>query len=205
MTQLSNDKKLIEEIIMDEVKKHGGKTQRHTQTTKPETYDDKGIAPEAKLIEEIESLNTRLSALEKEAADNLDGWQRERAEFSNYKKRVERDHAQARQDITGSSIKKYLVILDDLELALKDKPKSGPGESWSNGIELITRKLLSIIESEGVERICENKVQFDPTIHEAISSEENTEFNSGEVIEIIRQGYKLGDRVLRPAMVRVAR
>lgn len=192
-------------MIMDEVKKHGGKTQRHTQTTKPETHDSKEIAPEAKLIEEIETLNTRLSALENEAANNLDGWQRERAEFSNYKKRVERDHAQSRQDITGSIIKKYLVILDDLELALKGKPKEGPGESWANGIELITRKLLSIIESECVDRICENKVQFDPTIHEAISSEENAEYDSGEVIEVIRQGYKLGDRVLRPAMVRVAR
>ena len=190
---------------MDEEKKHGGKTPRHTHTTKAENPVKSGISSEVKLIEEIESLNTHLSELEKEAANNLDGWQRERAEFSNYKKRVERDHAQSRQDITGSIIKKYLVILDDLELALKGKPNDGPGEAWANGIELIARKLLSIIEAEGVERIYENKVQFDPIIHEAISSEENADFDSGEVIEVIRQGYKLGDRVLRPAMVRVAR
>jgi molecular chaperone GrpE len=65
--------------------------------------------------------------------------------------------------------------------------------------------LYSILQSEGVEPICENKVPFDPNIHEAISHEENADFASGEVIEVVRQGYKLGDRTLRPAMVRVAK
>ena len=154
---------------------------------------------------EIEELTTRIAELEKESLANLDGWQRERAEFVNYKKRVERDYAQTRQDITGSIIKKYLVILDDLELALKNKPEDQAGAIWADGVELIARKLLSIIESEGVERIHKNKVQFDPNIHEAITGEESDEFESGEVIEVIRHGYKLGDRVLRPAMVRVAK
>jgi len=147
----------------------------------------------------------KIDELQNQVDQFSDGWQRERAEFSNYKKRVERDHAQSRQDITGAIIKKYLVVLDDLELALKDKPISGSGEAWANGIELIARKLLAIIEAEGVERVHQNRVPFDPTIHEAISSEENADFESGEVIEVIRHGYKLGDRVLRPAMVRVAR
>lgn len=188
---------------MDETKKHGRKI--HPQETETGENEDNKAPHENKLIKDIEHLNTRLDELEKEAASNLNGWQRERAEFSNYKKRVERDHAQSRQDITGAIIKKYLVVLDDLELALKNKPKGGQGEAWANGIELIARKLLSIIEAEGVERISENRVMFDPTIHEAISSEENADFESGEVIEVIRHGYKLGDRVLRPAMVRVAR
>ncbi len=190
---------------MDEAKKHSKKTNQHQQDLRTEEGEENKIPSETNLAEEIEKLKTRLLELENEATSNLDGWQRERAEFSNYRKRVERDHAQSRQDITGAIIKKYLVVLDDLELALKDKPKSGQGEAWANGIELIARKLLSIIEAEGVERISQNKVLFDPTIHEAISSEENADFESGEVIEVIRHGYKLGDRVLRPAMVRVAR
>lgn len=190
---------------MEEAKKYGKKTHQHQQEIKTDGKGEKKIPSETKLIEEIEKLNIRLSELKQEADNNLDGWQRERAEFSNYRKRIERDHAQSQQDITGAIIKKYLVVLDDLELALKDKPQAGQGEAWANGIELIARKLLSIIESEGVERISENKVQFDPTIHEAISSEENADFESGEVIEVVRHGYKLGDRVLRPAMVRVAR
>jgi molecular chaperone GrpE len=66
------------------------------------------------LQQEIDTLNSRLKDAQNEAAANLDGWQRERAEFSNYKKRIDRDHAQTKQDITGQIIKKYLVILDDL-------------------------------------------------------------------------------------------
>jgi molecular chaperone GrpE len=110
-----------------------------------------------------------------------------------------------RQDLTGSIIKKYLVILDDLELALKDRPKDPTGAAWADGIALVAKKLYSILESEGIERISENGVPFDPNIHEAISHEENKDFECGEVIEVFRQGYKLGDRTLRPAMVRVAK
>lgn len=183
---------------MDEPKK---KTRTHAREEKTEPAP----TPEDILKNEIESLTTQLSEAQQEAATNLDGWQRERAEFANYKKRIERDHAQARQEITASIVKKYLVILDDLELALKDCPKDAAGAAWSEGIALIIKKLYSILESEGIERICENKVQFDPNIHEAISHEENDEFECGEVIEVVRQGYKLGDRTLRPAMVRVAK
>lgn len=154
---------------------------------------------------ELTHLKHELDKAKKEAAHNLDGWQRERAEFSNYRKRIERDQAQDRQVITGSIIKKYLVILDDLERALKNRPTGGDGAGWAEGIELIRRKLIAILDAEGIERINQNKVQFDPQLHEAISSEENPDFESGEIIEVVQQGYKLGDRILRPAMVRVAR
>ena len=186
---------------MEESTKSHGKTRHNAQKEKVETP----VTPEEATRKDIEGLNTRLAEAEQNACANLEGWQRERAEFVNYKKRIERDHAQSRQDITGSIIKKYLVILDDLELALKDKPADAAGAAWASGIELITRKLYTILESEGVNRIYQNKVQFDPNIHEAISHEENAEFESGEVIEVFRQGYTLGDRTLRPAMVRVAK
>lgn len=186
---------------MEESKKAHGKTRHQTHEAQNEAQP--GV--EEPSVRELAELRTRLEQAETEAQTNLDGWQRERAEFANYKKRIDRDHAQSRQDITGAVIKKYLVILDDLELALKDRPKDAAGAAWANGIELITRKLYNILESEGIQRIYENKVQFDPNIHEAISHEENPDFESGEVIEVFRQGYTLGDRTLRPAMVRVAR
>ena len=110
-----------------------------------------------------------------------------------------------KSNLTGEVIKKYLVVMDDLTLALKNRPSSPDGATWAEGIELIVRKLQTVIESEGIETIHQNKVQFDPNLHEAISNEDNPEFASGEVIEVVRQGYKLGDRILRPAMVRVAR
>ena len=156
-------------------------------------------------VDELNQMKQECEKAQKEAAYNLDGWQRERAEFSNYKKRIEREQEQLRQTLTGSIIKKYLVVLDDIERALKHRPDKGEGAAWAEGIELIERKLISIIESEGIERIDQNRVQFDPNIHEAISNEENPDFESGEVIEVVQHGYKLGDRILRPAMVRVAR
>ena len=153
----------------------------------------------------LEEKQQELEKTAAQAAANLDGWQRERAEFSNFKRRIEREQAQQHQVLTGEIIKKYLVILDDMELALKNKPKDGEGAAWAEGIALIARKLQSVIEAEKVERICENNVPFDPNLHEAISNEENADFESGYIIEVVRQGYKLGERILRPAMVRVAR
>jgi molecular chaperone GrpE len=169
------------------------------------SHEKKSEGSTRELRHEIETLKRELEKAKAETCNNLDGWQRERAEFSNYKKRIDRENDQLRQNITGSVIKKYLVILDDLELALKARPKEGEGAAWAEGIELITRKLQSILDAEGIERINQNKVQFDPNLHEAISNEENPDFECGEIIEVVRQGYKLGDRILRPAMVRVAR
>lgn len=154
---------------------------------------------------DYDHLKEELESTQKTCAANLEGWQRERAEFSNYKKRIEREQAQLNQTITGSIMKKYLVILDDLDLALKSRPAEGEGAAWAAGIELVARKLNSILEAEGIQRIYESNVPFDPNIHEAISHEDNQDVESGNVIEVVRQGFKLGDRILRPAMVRVAR
>ncbi len=186
---------------------HSSKSAATSKSEKHQSHrgSDKGEAnpkAEAALLEEKQQELEKTSA---QAAANLDGWQRERAEFSNFKRRIEREQAQQRQVLTGEIIKKYLVILDDLELALKNKPRDGEGAAWAEGIILIARKLQSVIEAENVERICENNVPFDPNLHEAISNEENGDFESGHIIEVVRQGYKLGERILRPAMVRVAR
>ncbi len=171
----------------------------------PKSHEKKSEGSVRELQKKVDALKAELETAKGEACANLDGWQRERAEFSNYKKRIDRENEQLHQTLTGSVIKKYLVILDDLDLALKARPKEGEGAAWADGIELVTRKLLSILDSEGIERINENKVQFDPNLHEAISHEDNPDFECGEIIEVVRQGFKLGDRILRPAMVRVAR
>ena len=134
----------------------------------------------------------------------MDGWQRSRAEFSNYKRRIEREQAQLYQTTSGAIIKRYLEIVDDLERALKSRPQEGEGAVWAEGIELIYRKFLAVLENEGVIVMKAQGEQFDPNLHEAISSEENDDYQSGQIIEVIKQGYTLGDRVLRPALVRVA-
>jgi molecular chaperone GrpE len=154
----------------------------------------------------LETLRQELDAASAKAAENFDGWQRERADFLNYKKRIEREQAQAAQNMTGGIVKKYLVVLDDMERALKHAPEAnGDVLSWVNGIELIYRKLQNILEAEGVLRIDADGQFFDPNLHEAISHEDSPDHESGQVIEVLQQGYVLGDRVLRPALVRVAR
>jgi len=168
-----------------------------------ETDDNEGEVEERQ--GEIEALQQELAQARAEANEYLDGWQRSRAEFANYKKRVDRELAQANQTATGNVIKRYLNVLDDLERALKNRPQSDEGAAWANGIELISRKFRSILENEGVKAMDAEGQVFDPNLHEALSSEDNDEYDSGEIIEVVQQGYMLEDRVLRPALVRVAR
>jgi molecular chaperone GrpE len=92
-------------------------------------------------------------------------------------------------------------VLDDLELALQNRPADN---AWANGIELIARKLQNILESEGVKRIEAKGLAFDPNFHDAITNEPSEEVESGHVIDVVRNGYMLGERVIRPASVRVA-
>ncbi len=140
-----------------------------------------------------------------QAKEYFEGWQRERADFANYKRRVDRDSQTLSQNIKGDVIKKYLPILDDLDRAMKNRPSDEADQNWVNGIELIYRKLQNILEAEGVKRIPAEDEEFNPSRHEAITYEDSPDHESGQVIEVVQQGYTLGDRVLRPALVRVAR
>ena len=154
---------------------------------------------------DFEALVSELQTWQAKATEYLDGWQRSRAEFANYKKRIEREQAQVYQNASASVIKRYLDIVDDLERALKNKPELGDGAVWAGGIELIYRKLLSILEAEGLSPIPAAGEYFDPNLHEAISNEPSEQFESGQIIEVVKQGYCIGERVIRPALVRVAR
>lgn len=158
----------------------------------------------ADLAAVLSALQEELSATAAQAAENLDGWQRAQAEFANYKKRVARDQEQLFADTRGRVIKRYLEILDDLERALANRPEEGDGVEWAAGIELIYRKFLSFLESEGVTRVDSLGQTFDPSVHEAISQEESETYTSGTVMEVLQPGYMLGDRVLRSAVVKVA-
>jgi molecular chaperone GrpE len=160
---------------------------------------------EAPTQADFDALQADLDAWQVKASEYLDGWQRSRADFANYKKRIEREQEQVYQNAAGSIIKRYLDVLDDLERALKNRPQSGEGAAWAAGIELIYRKLSSLLENEGVKAMQAEGEYFDPNLHEAITQEDNQDYESGQIIEVIQQGYLLGDRVLRPAQVRIAR
>jgi molecular chaperone GrpE len=154
--------------------------------------------------EKLELVRAALAASEEKAAEYLDGWQRAKAEFTNYRKRQERERELARFETVGRVAKRYLPIVDDMERALSGRPAEGEGAAWSDGIELIYRKLMGILEAEGVALIEAEGEMFDPNLHEAVVQTESHEHESGRVIEVLQNGYKMGDRVLRPATVRIA-
>jgi len=150
-------------------------------------------------------LQHELDQAKAQAQEYLEGWQRARAEFANYKKRVTRDHEESRMRIAAETLTKYLGVMDDLERALKERPEDGEAEAWAEGIELIYKKMYGVLDMEGVEIIEADGEHFDPTLHEAISHDESEDHEEGEVIEVVQPGYRMGDRILRPAMVRVAK
>lgn len=180
-----------EEIIEGEVIEPG------KEETNPESSVE-AAGVEAALAEELQHA-------EEKAREYFEGWQRERADFANYKRRVDRDQQLMAINMKSEIVKKYLTVVDDLERALKTRPTDGPAASWAGGVELITRKLQNILESEGLQRIPAETEEFNPARHEAITHEDSPDHTSGEIIEVVQQGYTLGDRVIRPALVRVAR
>ena len=150
---------------------------------------------------DVAELMKKLEEAEAKVAEHRDGWQRAQAEFVNYKNRIQRDAETQRANMKGDILQKILPVLDDLELALQNRPAD---EAWASGIELIARKFQSVLESEGVKRIEAEGQPFDPNFHEAISHEPNEDVPSEHVIAVVRNGYVIGERVIRPALVRVA-
>ncbi len=154
---------------------------------------------------EEESLEEQVKRLHTEADEYLDGWQRARAEFANFKKRTQRENEHTRERIAGEIITHFLGVKDDIERALSRVPETDDFQEWILGIELIHQKLQALFDAEGVELIDAEGERFDPNFHEAVSFEESDDHEEGVIIDITQPGYKIGERVLRPAMVRVAK
>lgn len=146
-------------------------------------------------------LQAQLAESQAKTQEYLEALQRERADFTNYRRRMDLESAQLSRMATGTTIKKFLAVLDDLERALAHRPAE---ETWGNGVELVYRKFLSLLEAEGVLRMEVEGQPFDPNLHEAIMQEPSDTYPSGTVIAVLQQGYLLGERVLRPALVKVA-
>lgn len=173
----------------------------NTETTPP---DDTVTPPTPVEAAAPPEPNTELETLKAKAAENLDGWQRERANFVNYKRRVERELADAQQNASVTVLARFLPVLDDFELALKNMPENEEAKKWAQGVSLVQRKFATLLENEGMKRIEATGQQFDPNFHEAVVHVE-AEQPENEVIEVLRQGYTLSDKVVRPALVKVSK
>ena len=176
---------------------------RH-RTRAQERADEIDISPAA-LAAEIERLTTERDDALGTADEYLGALQRERAEFQNFKRRTSeerlRDLGLAGEDL----IRKVLGLADDFDRAIEARPASIAGDPWFEGIAAIDRKLRVLLESEGVTAIDATPgTAFDPREHEAIATVPGTGRPEGEIVETARRGYRLRDRVLRPALVVVA-
>ena len=139
-----------------------------------------------------------------QADEYLEALQRERAEFSNFRRRTGEEREQWLGLASESLIRKVLAIADDFDRAIEAMPPELAGNPWAQGVAAIDRKLRQLLESEGVSPLESVGKPFDPREHEAISNVPDTGRPVGEVVAELQRGYKLRDRVLRPALVAVA-
>jgi molecular chaperone GrpE len=151
-----------------------------------------------------ETAESPLDAIRREKDALQDQLLRTAAEFDNYRKRVDRDRRDQAEAATASALTGLLPIVDDLERALK-APTGGDTESFRKGIELIHQQMLELLRKRGVKPIEAVGADFDPHYHQAVVHESSPDHREGEVIEEFARGYVLGDRLLRPSMVKVAK
>lgn len=167
------------------------------------------IAPEAEMreaaSEDLARLQAALEEAKRQADEYLDQWRRSVAEFANYRKRVEKERQEFAQQANARLIGRLLVLLDDFERAFATLPPGLVHLTWIEGLHLIYRKLQVILEGEGLEAMEAVGKPFDPLEHEAVLYEEVEGAEEGQVIGEVQKGYRLHGRVLRPALVRVAR
>jgi molecular chaperone GrpE len=143
-------------------------------------------------------------ALQKERDDLYDRLLRKTAEFDNFRKRVERDRKEMIEWAAADVISDLLSIVDDFDRALAaDAPPEA--QAYKAGLELIHRQLSELLKKRGVTQVEAMGADFDPHLHQAVAYEEAAGAREGEVVEVMAKGYKLGDRLLRPALVKVAK
>lgn len=148
---------------------------------------------------EIENLKKQIEELKI-------GWQRTQADFDNYRKRTENERKELILAANQNLLMEMLPILDNFSLALTHKPKELANNSYITGLEQIKSQLEQIFFSQGLEEIKTKPGDiFDPSLHEAISHEENEKYPEDQIIEVVQAGYKLGEKLLRPVKVRVSK
>ena len=163
-----------------------------------EEIQNNEVETEADLEEDIESLKKALAEEKEKAEGYLANWQRAQADFVNYKRRSEQEKEELGKFANAALMFSLLPILDDLERAFASIPPKLTKLSWADGVRLIERKLRASLEAQGLSQIKALGEPFDPNLHEAAMY---TKGKEGIVIEELQKGYKLHDRVIRPAMV----
>ena len=154
---------------------------------------------------QLDEARTQADEQRRKAEAYLDLAQRAQADFQNYKRRTEQERERTIKDANADLLRQILPALDDLERALTQVPAELADHTWTQGVSLIGQKLQRTLEQQGLSRVGAEGEEFDPHVHEAVAYEEHPEYGEGQIAQVYRPGYRLHDRVLRPAQVTVAR
>jgi molecular chaperone GrpE len=171
-------------------------------TDKPLTEPAEG--PPAESSSEPSLSPDAVAELQRERDEFHDRWLRKSAEFDNYRKRIERERREQADQGIADLLEELLLVVDDFDRALA-VDAGEDGAAYQKGVELIHAKLNDILRKRGVRPLETLGADFDPNLHQAVIHESSPDHREGEVIGELRRGYLIGDRLLRPAMVKVAK
>jgi molecular chaperone GrpE len=174
---------------------------QHAPDTEAGAPADEALSIEAQL----EQAQALAEEQQRKAETYLDLAQRAQADFLNYKRRTTLELEQKIRDANSTLLTQLLPVIDDLQRALANVPSDLADQAWPEGVGLIGQKLEHILQQQGLETIGGEGDLFDPRVHEAVAYEEHPVYDEGQVASVYRVGYRLNDRVLRPAQVVVAR
>jgi molecular chaperone GrpE len=175
-----------------------------SRTRAEERVEELDISP-TKLLADIEALQGERDAAQAQAADYLLALQRERAEFQNFKRRTAEERDRESGLANDLLLFKVLILADDFDRAIEALPAGAETASWVDGVVAIDRKLRQLLESEGLRPIeVTPGMAFDPREHEALVNVPTTEVPEGSIVAELQRGYRIRDRILRPARVAIA-
>jgi molecular chaperone GrpE len=214
MVMMNNQKKQqledlpAEDVDMD-VNENGNEIQDEKLANNDQLVEDaaqieKADETRSKEEDPLVILQNQLDTVIAERDEFKDALQRERADFSNFRKRIQREQQELRSMIVAETVQKFLPVLDDFERAMQNLPDNVTDSDWFQGFQLIEKKFDDVLASYGIEKLDPLGEPFDHNFHDAISTADSDEYESGTVMDVLQKGYVMGGKCIRPAIVRVA-
>lgn len=197
---------------MSESKENEKETQEQTaeqETNKPAEESEKVTTPyedleEEELREELVARDQKLEELQQALSEAKDSHLRKVAEMDNYRKRVQRERSQIYETAKANAVKDFLDVNDDLQRTLNAADDLEVNDTFMDGVQLVANKFEEVLNNHGVERINESGVPFDVDLHDALMRQKDDSAESNVVLEVVENGYRLGDRTIRHAKVIVS-
>ena len=198
--------------VLEEARDDGGASRQDDPSEKESggaTGEVRSRGEGGPAVAELVATRAELKRLQGELSEAKDALARRQADFDNYRKRIERERGEAYNRIVAEVAGKLLPVVDNLSRALDAERSVEAGESrefrhFLHGVELISRQLNEVLEAFGIQAIVAVGQRFDPHIHEAVVTEASEEYEPDTVISEMQRGYRIGDRLLRPSMVKVS-